>query len=346
MTEVPAVQIGPVEDIGVLGGGTAFPRRELDNREVLALARRGRSPEQIAFAAAALVETMGVATRAWAHLPGEPFDPGEETTLDLALAAGRRALDDARLPAAELSLLMVATSTPHRMTTTVAAAVGEALGARCACIDVRGGCAAGLHALGSAALLVAAGNGPALIVGADTFSKVIPLEHAPTLLSLADGAAAIVLGRKPGSALLASFYETDPALSRLVYTDGTLPPTVADIERGGYRLAGAPEELARAIPGKYEEALRAALSRAGDHGVDLYAPHQTGRELLEEVARRMGFPRERVYSSLHRHGNVGAAGWLAALVEARAEGRTPPGARVATAAVGGGVSAGAAVFRW
>src|SRR5688500_11291358 len=99
---MPAIEIGPVQDIGVLGGGTAFPRRELDNAEVLRLARPGRPPGQIEFAAAALVETMGVSKRAWAHIPGEPLDPAEESTLDLALAAARRALEDAGLGAGEL----------------------------------------------------------------------------------------------------------------------------------------------------------------------------------------------------------------------------------------------------
>ena len=286
---------------------------------------------------------MGVRERAWAHVPGTPLDPaGEETTVDLAVTAARRALEDAGVASEELALVQVATSTPHRMTTTVAAAVGAALGVKAACVDVRGGCAAGLFALGNAALHVAAGAGPALVVGADTFSKIVPVGHAPSLLSLADGAGAIVVGRKTGSALLATSYQTDGALARLVYTDGALPPTEAEVARGGYQLSGAPEELARAVPDRYQAALSAVLRRAGvaASDVELYVPHQTGREVLEETSRRVGLAR--TFSNLERHANIGAAGWIVALVEAAIR----RGALVATAAVGGGLSWGAAVLRW
>jgi 3-oxoacyl-[acyl-carrier-protein] synthase-3 len=344
---MPAVEIGPIAPFGILGGGTAFPRRTFTNEDVLARLG-GRSSEQLRFTAAALTETMGVRERAWAHLPGEPFDHAqEESTLDLAVAAARAALADAQVAPRELALVLVATSTPHRMTTTVSAAVGAALGASAGCIDVRGGCAAGLHALATAALHAAAGAGPALVIGADTFSKVIPVGHAPTLLSLADGAGALVVGARAEGALLASSYETDGRLARLVYTDGGLPPTAADVERGGFVLSGAPDDLAAVVPERYEAALRAALARAGlaAADVDLLVPHQTSRAVLEEVGRRLGIAPERTFVNLDRHGNVGAAGWLVALVEARAAGCVAPGARVALAAVGGGVSFGAAILR-
>jgi 3-oxoacyl-[acyl-carrier-protein] synthase-3 len=340
---MPAVETGPIAPFAILGGGTAFPRRVLGNADVLARTGRARSPEHARFAAAALAETMGVSERAWAHVPGEPFDPAEETTVDLAACAARAALADADLPARELALILVATSTPHRMTTTVSAAVAAALGASAGACDVRGGCAAGLHALATAALY--AQSGPVLVVGADTFSKLLPVEHAPTLLSLADGAGALVVAARAPGALLASSYQTDGGLARLVYTDGALPPTVADVERGGYRLAGAPDELTAVVPDRYEAALRAVLARAGlgAADVDLYVAHPSGRPVIDEVVRRMGFAR--ACASLARHGNVGAAGWIVALVEARREGRIAPGSVVATAAVGGGVSWGAALLR-
>jgi 3-oxoacyl-[acyl-carrier-protein] synthase III len=344
---MPAVEVGPIAPFAILGGGTAFPRRTFDNAQVLALTGRARSPEQLRFAAAALAETMGVRERAWAHVPGEPLDhAAEESTVDLAVAAARAALADAGVAPAELALVLCATSTPHRMTTTVAATVGGALGAGAACLDVRGGCAAGIFALTTAALHIAAGAGPVLLVGADTFSKVVPVEHAPSLLALADGAGALVLGARAGAALLAATYETDGALGRLVYTDGALPPTAADVARGGFRLSGAPDEMAAVVPERYARALGAALARAGiaPGDLDLYVPHQTGRAVLDEACARAGIPRARAFDNLARHGNIGAAGWLVALVEARAAGRIAPGARVALASVGGGLAWGAAVL--
>lgn len=347
---MPAVLLGPIADVAVLGTGTAFPARELDNEQVLRLAPGGarRSAEQLAFAAAGLTRTVGLERRAWAHEVGRPLDHArEETTLDLAVEAGRAALRDAGVAARDLALVLVATSTPHRMTSTVAGPLGAALGADAACMDTRAGCAAGLFALGTAALHVAAGAGPALVVGTETFSKVVPPTHQMGVVSLGDGAGALVLGRRDGAALRSLFARTDGRLAGLIGTDGALPPTPEEIARGGYYLSGSPDDLAAALPDKYLEALTAALDRAGvgPPAVDLFVPHQTSRPLIDEVATRVGFAPDRVWrEGVARHANIGAAGWLVALAEARAAGRCPPGTTVALASVGGGMSWAAAVL--
>src|SRR5207237_8299172 len=100
-----------------------------------------------------------------------------------------------------------------------------------------------------------AGTGPALIVGAETFSKIIPPQHRAAQLALGDGAAALVLGRRDGCALEAASMETDGALGRLITTDGALPPTEAEIARGGYQPSGVPDELAQIVPQKYQAAI-------------------------------------------------------------------------------------------
>jgi 3-oxoacyl-[acyl-carrier-protein] synthase III len=345
---MPPVEIGPIARLSLLGGGVAFPRRELDNQAVLQLIPdgRSRSDERNRFAAAALSETLGVERRAWAHVPGEPLDPAhEESTLDLAITAAERALAEARLPPSELSLVLCATSTPTRMTTTLSAQLGRALGARAASFDVRTGCAGGIFALATAALYHQAGAGPMLVVGAETFSKIIPRASKLAMLTLADGAAALVLGAGSGS-LLSAFLMSDGGLGHLVGTDGALPPTADEIARGGYLLSGEPDELAQAVPGRYHEALLGALERArlSPGEIDLFVPHQTGRALMDAVRGRVGIAESRTYVNLSRHGNVGAAGWMAALIEARAEGRARPGEKVAVASVGGGLSWAAAVL--
>ena len=342
-----AVEIGPIEGIAILGGGTAFPSRELGNVEVLrSLPQPPPTEEQLQFLAAGAGQTLGLSRRAWAHAVGAPLDHArEETTLDLALRASQAALRDAGLEAADLSLILCATSTPHRMTSTVAAPLGAALGAAAACLDTRTGCSGGLFALSTAALYLAAGTGPALVVGAETFSKIIPPEHRGAQLALGDGAAALVLGRRAGAQLISAALETDGALGRLITTDGALPPTGEEIARGGYRLSGAPDELAQVVPQKYAAAISAARRRAGGAEIDLFVPHQTSRALIARVAAEAGIPLERTFVNVERHANIGAAGWMAALVEARAEGRCPPGARLLLAAVGGGMSWAAAVLR-
>lgn len=351
MAAMPATRIGPIEGVGVLGAGTAFPPRTYTNEDALRLLpdAAARGPERLAFAAKGLTQSIGVAERAWAHPPGTPLAHGDEpTTLDLALEAGRAALEDAGLAAADLGLILAATSTPHRMTSTLAVPLGAALGAQAACMDTRTGCSAGLFALGTAALFVAAGSGPALIVGTETFSKVVPPDHPMGLLSLGDGAGALVLGRKPGSALEGLFLRSDGNLGALIGTSGPLPPTPAAIEAGGYQLSGQPEALAAALPERYLEALGAALETAGRAPSDLtaYVPHQTSVPLIREVASAAGIPADRVWTDgVARHANIGAAGWLVAFAEARAAGRFGDGDRVATASVGGGMSWAAAVLR-
>lgn len=347
--------MGPLEGIGVLGAATAFPRRTVSNEEVLRLlpreawANRGRVPdeEQMRFAARALEDTLGVRERTWAHVPGAPLDhASEETTLDLAIAAAKRALQDAQVDAGELSLILCATSTPHRMTSTLSAQVGAALGARAACMDTRTGCSGGLFALGTAGLFVAGGTGPALVIGVETFSKIIPPHHRVAAMSLGDGGAALVIGSREGASLRSLFLETDGSLGRLITTDGALPPTAEEIARGGYYLSGDADDLAKTVPGKYLSAIEHALARArlAPADVDLYVPHQTSRAMIAEVARRAGLPEDRTWSHVERHANVGAAGWMIAFAEARAEGRCPPGARVLLASVGGGMSWAAGVL--
>jgi 3-oxoacyl-[acyl-carrier-protein] synthase-3 len=342
---MPSAVLGPIPGFTLLGGATAFPDRELTNEEVLrslpdsAWGRRQRQPadDELSFLAKSLEQTQGVSRRRWAS--------ESETTLELAIRAGGRALEDANTRGDALRLLLCSTSTPHRMTSTLSAPVGAALGASTACMDVRTGCAAGLFALGTCALYVAQGNAPALMVGSETFSKILP-PNKVAAVSLADGAGALVFGQGSG-ALLSAVMESDGHLAGLVTTDGKLPPTAEDIARGGYRLTGMPDELSRVVPEKYVLAISAALEKAklSAQDIDLFVPHQTSRELIVEVCRRTGVPFQRAFVNIDRHANIGVAGWMAALVEARAENRIRPGMNVLLAAVGGGMSWAAAVLR-
>ncbi|MBL4849494.1 MAG: hypothetical protein JKY65_28525 [Planctomycetes bacterium] len=348
---MPAARIGPIAGPTILGTGTAFPPLELNNSEVLAriAVRAGRDPDpaRLAFAAKAIEAEHGLSKRAWTHDVGQALDPENElTSVDLGEQAAQAALADAGVAPGEVSVLLVATSSPHRMTSTVSAAIAARLGVRALCFDTRAGCAAGLYALSAAALYVAAGAGPALVIGTETFSKVIPPDYKDSVISMADGAGALVLGAGEG-ALLGAYLETDGSLGHLVNTPGPMPPTQAAIEAGLYYLAGDPQGLKEAIPQAYETALAGALERAGLSAQDLdaYVPHQDGRQVVEGVCARIGVPLAKAWIAPERHANVGAAGWLVALAEARAEGFVKPGQRVALASVGGGMSWAGVVLR-
>ena len=353
---MPPLTLGPIENAGVLGGGTAFPRLLLTNEEVLsslpeeAWGERGRpsSAEALAFAAEGIAQTLGVRQRAWAHRVGTPLSPTtEESSYDLALAAAARALVDAQLTVADIDLLIAVTSTPHRMTSTLSGAVGAGLGLTSPCLDVRTGCAAGLFALTTAALYLQAGARQVLLVAAETFSKVVPPQSKVGALSLADGAGALVLGRVEGAALEAAFLDTDGTLGKLLSTDGALPPTPGELERGGYLLSGAPDALTEAVPAKYEAAIRGALARGGlgIGAIDHYVPHQTSQAVIAQTCAAVGLAPSKAFVNLERHGNIGVAGWVVALIEARQAQRFSPGQRLLLAAVGGGMSWASAVLR-
>jgi len=262
-----AVLLGPIDGIGILGAGCAFPARSLDNLDVLralpaeARGRRSGLPdvEELRFLAEGTRQSLGLWSRAWAHQPGTPLEPAqEEDALSLAVRAARAALEDAGVKSSDLSLILCATSTPPRMTSTLSAALGFALGAQAACMDTRTGCSGALFALATGALFAQAGAGLVLLVGAETFSKIIPPSSRLAQLSLGDGAGALVLGRKKGAAILSAFLESDGSLGKLISTDGALPPTHAEIDRGGFFLSGAPDELLQLVPGKYQAAIDTA----------------------------------------------------------------------------------------
>lgn len=345
------LELGPVAGVSILGSGAAFPAQQLSNRQVLErlghLYWRAESltDERLEFLASALQESMGVASRAWAHTPGAPFEHAtEESTLTLAVRAARAAVSDAGAP--RIGLVICSTSTPYRMTSTTSAVIGAELGIDAACMDLRTGCSAGVFALATAALYVQATGLPVLIVGTETFSKVLPTGHKGAVMSLADGAGAVVFGPGPGS-MLAAALGTDGNLAHLVNTPGALPATSADIAAGAFTLAGAPEELAAELPSKYFAAVQSSLARAGLRGADIthYVPHQTSATLIRKVAEQAGIADDSLFINVERHGNIGAAGWLVALHEARSERSMRAGDTLLVAAVGGGMSWASALLR-
>ncbi|MFO0662801.1 MAG: 3-oxoacyl-[acyl-carrier-protein] synthase III C-terminal domain-containing protein [Polyangiaceae bacterium] len=347
------LELGPIAGVSVLGAGTAFPTTTFTNLEVLerlapGFWSDGAAPdrERLAFMADGIEGTLGVKRRAWSHIPGTPFDHEKElTTLDLALDAGRRALVDANVAASDLGLVLVSTSTPYRMTSTLSAVVGARLDSHAACMDIRTGCSAGLFALSTASLFVAQTEKPALIIGTETFSKVLPPTHKPAALTLADGAGALVLAKGPGT-LLAATLASDGRLAHLVSAPGALPPRAEDIASGQFYLHGSPEELAAELPSKYKDAIGRAFTKAKLTGADItrYVPHQTSPALIHAVAKEVGVAEARCFVNVPEHANVGAAGWIVAIAESRAQKPFERGERILTAAVGGGMSWAAAIL--
>lgn len=350
--------LGPLHGCTLLGSGSAFPERELDNAAVLASlpTRSGRemSPDRLAFIAQGVTETMGLERRFWAYDPTcdaspTPFkDAGEEDSAALATRAARAALDDAGVAPEEVDALIVTTSTPHRYTATVSAQVSHALGIEATCFDLRAGCSAGLMALSHAALLLQAGCQRVLIIGCETFSAVIPTHHRTSALSLGDGAAALVVG--PGEGTIEAISTcSSGSFKDLVTTPGAMPPNTASIDAGDYRLTGDPERLSEVALEKYVEAISSVLDHSGRSPAQItrFLPHQTSFAMIDAVCQRVGISSEITWrEGVPRYANIGSAGWMVALSES-SDGHPPTRGDVfLIAAVGGGLSWGAALWIW
>ncbi|MFT7520115.1 MAG: 3-oxoacyl-[acyl-carrier-protein] synthase-3 [Kiritimatiellia bacterium] len=333
----------PHTPLDLLGSGIYLPGPAISNREVLAIIRPDSTGDRLDHGAQSIFDMHGLRHRHWVAPPGQPAD---QTSAELAVRAGQSALLDAGLRAEEVAGLWVATSTPPSWTSATAAAVGAKLGIDGPCQDVRAGCSAGLFAMINASLAIGAGAGPQLIIGSETFSRVVPPSHAPSFISMADGAGAVVISAGSGE-LIATAQHTESRLNQLVGTRGPMPPTHQAIDADLYRLSGDPGALAEHMPRHYLRVLNAALQTAGLHAnaMDALVVHQTHGPMVDGICDGLDLPRSKAVYTVQEHGNVGSAGWLVALHLARSRGRVRRDDHVLIGAVGGGISSAAAVWR-
>lgn len=342
-----AIALGPFEGISVLGSGLSLPERVLTTRQALASVPAGASmsSERLDYAAEQLDDMLGLQNRHWSYIPGQTSTKLSNTAT-LAERACHTALQAAGLDASHLRALFTATSTPHRYTGTVSSAVGGALGVHAPCVDVRAGCSSGIFGTIQAAFYLSNGASHAAVIGADTFSAVIPPQHRLAAAAMGDGAAAMVLGHGPGS-LRAIYFETDGSKAGLVSTPGAMPPDHGVIDAGGYRLDADLNGLDAQIPERYADAIDRVLAHAGvtPDDIDWFIPHQTSAATLADVARHVGLTTDKLWThGIARHANIGAAGWIAGLHGAIERQDIKPGQLVLSASVGGGMSWGAALW--
>lgn len=277
--------------------------------------------------------------------------PGESTSA-LAAAAARAALADAGLQPADIDLLIVATCTPDRPMPSAACLVQTALGLgeRTACLDINAACTGFVYALDSAWALLASGRYKrALVIGAETLSKVVDWNDRATCVLFGDGAGAVVLGPAP-----------EGSDSRLVAARvGAIPGTAELLQiPGGGSAPASPDALACiAMKGKevfkfavrgMEEVTRDLLAETGHAGSDLalVVPHQANLRIIHALAQYLEMPYERVFVNLDRYGNTSAASIPLALDEARRSGRLKRGDLVLLVAFGAGLTYGGALVRW
>ncbi|MFZ5750305.1 MAG: beta-ketoacyl-ACP synthase III [Pseudomonadota bacterium] len=274
-----------------------------------------------------------------------------QTTSDLAARAARAALADAGIAASAIDALIVATSTPDltfpATATMVQAEIGMTGGFA---YDVQAVCAGFVYALANAQALILSGQARrVLVIGAETFSRIMDWTDRGTCVLFGDGAGAVVLeaaegtGQSSDRGILAADLHSDGRYRDLLYVDGGVSSTRS---AGHLRMQG--NAVFKHAVQKLAETAHAALDKAGLTGadVDWIVPHQANLRIIAATAERMQVPMERVVVTVQDHGNTSAASIPLALSVGKARGQIKPGDLLVTEAIGGGLAWGSVVLRW
>jgi len=274
-----------------------------------------------------------------------------ELTSTLGIRAAEKALAHAGMRADEIELIVLATSTPDNTFPSTATAIQAALGiTHGAAFDLQAVCSGFVFALATADNFLKAGQyKTALVIGAETFSRILDWEDRTTCVLFGDGAGAVVLEAReqPGEAddqgILSTHIHSDGRFYDKLYVDGG-PSSTGTV--GCVRMSGrevfrhAVVNIAQCI----EEALEASGMKASD--IDWFVPHQANKRILDGTARKIGLDPDRIVMTLDRHGNTSAASIPLALDEAVRDGRIQRGDLVLIEAMGGGFTWGSSLLRW
>lgn len=270
----------------------------------------------------------------------------EQATSDLAYEAAKAALTDAGISAADLGLIVVGTSTPDHPFPSVACKLQSRLGAgQIAAFDVNAACNGFLSAIQVAEQFLRTGAAEhALVVGADTMSRIVDYEDRATCILFGDGAGAFVLSKSDTPGLLGSRTYSDGAHYDKLYVEGGGSRSVDEGRVPKIKMNGrATFQLAvRGMVSAAQEVLTASTLTLDD--VDHLVPHQANQRILSAVAENLGLPESRVVSTIRDFGNNSAASVPLAFDKAAKEGRIKRGDTVVLAAFGGGLAWGAALL--
>ena len=316
----------------LIGTGSALPARLVDNAEMASLV--DTSDDWI-------VERTGIRQR---YLAGP-----EETTSSLAIGAARAALEAAGVEGHTVDLIILATATPDQTFPATATIVQDAIGANGGiAFDVAAVCSGFLYAFGVADSMLRTGMAKrALVIGAETFSRILDWEDRTTCVLFGDGAGAVLLEARdsedpaaPG--ILSTRLHADGAHNQLLYVDGG-PSTTGTV--GKLRMKG--KEVFRHAVTNLADVLREVLADTGITAdeLDWVVPHQANRRILDGTAKKLGLPPEKVVITVDQHANTSAASVPLALDTAIRDGRIRPGQLVMLEAMGGGFTWGASLLR-
>lgn len=270
-----------------------------------------------------------------------------ELTSDLALAAGRKALQAAGIAAADLDLIVVATTTPDMIFPSTACILQSKLGVRnCPAFDVQAVCSGFIYGLATADRFMRSGQfRNALVVGAEVYSRILDWSDRSTCVLFGDGAGAVVLRRDTAPGILSSHLHADGSYASML----SVPGTVCGGKVSGRPLlqmdgGGVFKFAVKALDELVEETLTANGMQKSD--IDWLVPHQANIRIIQATAKKLGLSMEKVVVTVDRHANTSAASIPLALDEAVRDGRIRAGQHVLLEAVGGGFTWGSVLVRW
>ncbi|MGK2910013.1 MAG: beta-ketoacyl-ACP synthase III [Sphingobium sp.] len=315
----------------LLGTGSALPRRAVSNAELA---------ETVDTTDEWIVERTGIRNR---HIAAD-----DETTATLATDAARNALLAAGVEASEIGLIVLATATPDQTFPATATKVQAALGINdCIAFDVAAVCSGFLYAVSVADSMIRGGSTKkALVIGSETFSRILDWEDRTTCVLFGDGAGAVVLGAEHSEngtrGILATKLHADGRHNGMLYVDGGVSTTGTV---GKLRMKG--KEVFRHAVVNLAAVMGETLDEVGltAADVDWVVPHQANARILDATARKLNLPAEKVVVTVDRHANTSAASVPLALDVAVRDGRVKRGDLVVLEAMGGGFTWGACVLR-
>jgi 3-oxoacyl-[acyl-carrier-protein] synthase-3 len=298
----------------------------------------------------AIVETSDEWIRSRSGIERRHFAADGQMTSDLATRAAQAALADAGIAADQIDAIIVATSTPDLTFPSVATMVQAALGlTKGFAFDVQAVCAGFVYALANANALVVSGQATrVLVIGAETFSRLMNWKDRGTCVLFGDGAGAVVLeavegqGTSADRGILSTDLNSDGRYKDILYVDGgTSTGTTGHLVMEG-------KEVFRHAIEKLAETAHTALDKAGltSEDVDWIVPHQANIRIIEGTAKRMQVPMDRVVVTVQDHGNTSAASIPLALSVGKARGQIKPQDLIVMEAIGGGLAWGSVVLRW
>jgi 3-oxoacyl-[acyl-carrier-protein] synthase III len=318
----------------VRGTGAALPRRIMKNTDFEGMVET--SDEWIA-------QRTGIRQR---HIAAD-----DETTASLGEAAARAALDSAGLTPADIDLIVLATSTPNNTFPATAVEIQNRLGMHHGfAFDMQAVCSGFVYAVTTADLYIRGGLAKrVLVIGSETFSRILDWSDRSTCVLFGDGAGAIVLeaGEGEGSiadhGVLAMSLRSDGAHKEKLFVDGG-PSTTGTV--GHLRMEG--REVFKHAVGMITDVIEATFSQAGITAADLdwFVPHQANKRIIDASAKKLGIEERKVVVTVDLHGNTSAASVPLALSVAVADGRIKEGDLVLLEAMGGGFTWGAVLVRW